>query len=215
MRTLALSLFFTCTFASTCLSSGYTILTWEQPTTPYVSVLRPGGVQQWVPNRGTAPERPPTALRQVCEPRNTDSPDPLLRSEVWEDSAGSATSAELFAACPQIREAAAKRIRAEGARRLTVLAGAYTAAERETWHVQQAEAQAYQADPGCLCPMVRTMAAARGVPVGSLAAAIMENVTLLRIASGQILGEQQRLLDLIETETDFAALLAITWPATM
>jgi hypothetical protein len=36
-------------------------------------------------------------------------------------------------------------------------------------------------------------------------------VALFETASGQILGWQQHLLDLIAAETDFAALLAITW----
>jgi len=40
----------------------------------------------------------------------------------------------------------AAQVRAEGARRLNLIGSSYSPQERETWHVQLAEASAYQAD---------------------------------------------------------------------
>lgn len=71
----------------------------------------------------------------------------------------------------------------------------YEQSERETWSIQLAEAEAYAADPNVDAPMLTAMASTRGITVSELAAKVMENNNLFRSAAGEILGEQQKLLD--------------------
>ncbi len=162
-------------------------------------------------NPGPVPVYPATFQSRICTAKDIYSPAAADRTEVWVDSAGTATSAELFAVCPQVRETKLSEIRAEGDRRLNNLATPYMLRERETWTTQQAEAKAWLADNTAPIPMIGNMAAGRGITVAELVAKIMENVTLFTNNSGTILGEQQFLLDWIDREPDFETLSGIGW----
>lgn len=212
-KTLKLSVFLSvlCVFAVQAFA-GYTITAWQQPDPLYIPAYRDNG-QQLILNRGVAPERLQTYIRQICEPRDIYSPDPLLRSEVWEDSAGTAINADLFNACPQIRAEKEREIRSGGSQRLAALANPYTPEERETWSTQQREARAWLLNNNADVPMIFAMATVRGITIEQMVGLIMENVGLFEFASGYILGQQQRLLDRIAAETDFATLLSIGWEA--
>ena len=186
--------------------AGYTIVTEEyQPA--YRTVNGPYGPELYP--TGNTPE----TIDEVCRPANfsNSSSDPARRRRVINDPVGTASSADLFAACPEIRTKVSKKIRKEGEIRLTNLAAPYSSAERETWATQRSQAEEWQMDPQCSCTMLRQMAATRGISPDSLVAKIMENVTLFESASGAILGEQQKLLDRIQTEQDFEQLLSIKW----
>lgn len=192
--------------------AGYSI--YIAPQLPeFVQVNGPYGPES-LRNTEPPPALPATYGREVCRPANY-SPfvaDTARRSRVFEDSAGTAVSGALFAACPQARQQKEAQIRAEGDRRLKTLAGPYMDGERETWGVQMKEAEEYLFDPvNTQTPMLSAMAAGRGVPVAVLVGKVWENVILFRQASGAILGEQQRLLDLISAESDFSALISIKW----
>jgi hypothetical protein len=201
--------------------AGYSVIVRAQ-VSPKTILVQGVGKMEAALNPGPAPVYPATAGKKICSAVDIYSADPLQRSEVWEDSAGTAGSQELFAACPQIRQQKEAEIRAEGDRRLKGLAQPYMDGERETWGVQMAEARACLDDseactdgpgknPESFVPMIAQMAKERGITILALTGKIWENVTLFRQASGQILGAQQRLLDQIDAATDFAALLAITW----
>lgn len=110
-------------------------------------------------------------------------------------------------------------IRAEGSRRLAALAAPYLPAERETWPTQQAEARAWSIDPAAPTPMLSAMAAARGITRADIVAKVLENVALFEAASGDILGQQQALLDALvavdPTAPDAVTMIGnIQWPAT-
>lgn len=204
----------TCLIAClTCLNAhaGYSIIVVPQQP-EFITVNGPYGPETWDAPL-VEPLLPPTVGRLVCQPDNYNqaAAEPARRTRVYDDSAGTATSQELFAACPQIRASKEREIRAEGAKRLSAMAAPYTAAERETWATQQREARAWLLDPAAPVPMISAMAAVRGLTLAVMVEKIMENVALFEAASGYILGLQQRLLDRIEAETDFAALLAIRW----
>jgi hypothetical protein len=192
-------------------SAGYSIYT--APLIPeFVQVNGPYGPER-IPN-AELPIYPASYGREICRPENY-SPfviDQARRRRVFADSNGIASSAELFAVCPQIRKIKEAEIRAAGAARLIMLASPYSAAERETWAQQQAEALEHQTNPDCECAMIRNMATTRQIPLDLMAAKILENAALFKTYSGQILGVQQHLLDLIESEPDFATLLSISWP---
>lgn len=190
--------------------AGYTIVI-DQQRPQYSMVNGPAGPQMWEASAEAPPM--PTLGAEICRPDNYSifSVDPARRTRVFAAQNGTATSLELFAACPQIRSTREQTIRNEGARRLVALATPYSAAERETWATQRSQAEEWQLDPQCGCAMIRQMASNRGIALESLVAKIMENVTLFEAASGAILGKQQWLLDLIQKEQDFEALLTIQW----
>jgi len=189
--------------------AGYTIHTAPQ-VAEWVTVNGVSGPAQW-PGREPAP---PAAMgREVCRPADYSqyAAEASRRTRVFEDAMGVAASSDLFAACPQVREQKAKEIRAEGARRLEALTP-YSAAERDTWPQQQAEAREWRINSACDCAMIRRIAEGRGISVESLVGKIEENIALYPVAAGLILGQQQKLLDRIYAEQDFATMLAIGWP---
>ena len=191
--------------------AGYSIYT--APQIPeYVSVNGPYGPELIV--NPAQPVTPTGFGKEVCRPDNFSpySTDAARRTRVFYDNSGTALSADLFAACPQIRQVKEREIRAEGSKRLLALATPYAPEERETWITQQREAESYLLDSAAPTPMIDAMATGRGISKTLLVSKIMENVNLFRAAAGAILGQQQRLLDETYATTDFAALLAISWP---
>jgi hypothetical protein len=161
------------------------------------------------------PEQPPlpdgTSIRYQPPGYSRFAPDPVNRTLLLNDPNGRATDADIMAAFPLIREPHKSSIRDEGAKRLVALATPYTAAERETWATQQREARTWLADNAASVPMISAMATQRGITVAGLVGKIMENVALFEYASGAILGQQQRLLDLIDAAPDLDAACAIEW----
>jgi hypothetical protein len=171
---------------------------------PYGSELWPNSAEFAVP-AGYGPE--------YCRPGNYSpfATDPARRTRVFIDSAGTATSSDIFAACSSIKDNKRREIRYEGTRRLLALAAPYTAEERESWPQQKEEALEFQGNPLCTCAMIRNMASSRGIPVDIMAGKILENADLFKAIAGQILGLQQRLLDRIDAATEISELSAITW----
>lgn len=191
--------------------AGYSILV-DQLIPEYTTVNGPYGAELWK-SSDEAPRPPEGYGVEVCRPDNYSvfAIDTFRRSRVFTDSLGTATSTQLFAVCPQIRDTKAAEIRREGSRRLAAMAGPYSKEERETWATQHDQALEWQLNATCDCPMIRNMATSRGITIDTMVAKIMENVTLFEAGSGQILGQQQKLLDRIDAEQDFDTLLKIIW----
>lgn len=150
-------------------------------------------------NFGTPLVYPATIGRKLYSPSQPDywGDDSKLRSELWEDSAGVDTwpqIKEVFPELPAMLEAAARQW---GQRQLEALVNPYGQGERESWHQQQRDAEALLTDPTAPAPLLRSMAQARGITPAAMAGKVMENVALFQLYSGQILGTQQALLDLI------------------
>lgn len=190
--------------------AGYTVIIREQ-ISPKTILVHGVGKMESALNPGPVPTYPATVTKMLCAAKDIYSPTAADRFEVWEDSAGTAASPALFAACPQIREAKKKEIRSGGSARLLALATPYSAEERESWPQQKEEALEFQRDQLCTCAMIRNMANTRGIAVNLMVDKILENADLFKAFAGQILGKQQRLIDQIEVETDFATLLGIGW----
>lgn len=145
-----------------------------------------------------------------CRSMDHYSDDPKLRAELWEDPEGTATYPEILATFPELPRYVEIAARKWGSAQLDKLVSPYLGVERETWHVQQREAEAWQADPAANVPMITALAAARGITVADLVSKIMENVNAFRVASGVILGKQQALIDQGYQASELATLLAIT-----
>lgn len=83
---------------------------------------------------------------------------------------------------------------------LSQLAAPYGPEERETWLVQESEARAWQSDNDAPCPMIRLMAANRGIDMDLMVQKILENAALFRAESGRLLGLQQKEIDQIYSD---------------
>jgi len=162
-------------------------------------------------NPAQPPVYPASFSRKVwgCRSMDVYSADPKLRAELWEDTAGSATYAEIIEVFPELPRYVELAARNWGASQLQALVNPYGDSERETWHVQQREAEAYLADASAVVPMISAMATARGISVAEMAAKIQGNVSLFRQLSGQILGRQQQLIDKGYSAVTMAELLAV------
>ena len=88
-----------------------------------------------------------------------------------------------------------RKITAERDRRIEALGEGYTPTERETWPVQISEAQALLADPEAPAPMLRLVAASRGVTPVQMAERVMQLASAKAAASGAILAAGRRLAD--------------------
>ena len=89
----------------------------------------------------------------------------------------------------------AAQVIAERDRRMESLASAYTPTERETWHVQIKEAEAFLADANAATPMLTPIAQARGVTVAQMAQHVLGLQAAFAAASGAILAAARVLTD--------------------
>ncbi|NLC35045.1 MAG: hypothetical protein GX772_01120 [Alcaligenaceae bacterium] len=74
---------------------------------------------------------------------------------------------------------------------LSKLDEAYPEREVYTWDQQLSEAEALQADPAAVTPLLAALAEYRGIEIEILALKVLEKSMLYKIASGQILGARQ------------------------
>jgi len=79
----------------------------------FVTVNGPYGPETW-PNTERPPVYPATYGNLVCrpEPYSSFSADPAQRTRVFSDTAGTATDADVFAACPQLKNRISDEIKA-------------------------------------------------------------------------------------------------------
>jgi hypothetical protein len=129
---------------------------------------------------------------------------------------GTDLDADVLAAYPDLIAQKVAKIRGEGSLKLTQLndvAGGYLKEERETWYVQKDEAKSWLVDNAATAPMLSAMASARGITVGDIAGLIIENVTLLEAASGDVLGKQQAALMSVYTAPDLVTAMNVEFPA--
>lgn len=106
---------------------------------------------------------------------------------------------------------------AEYERRMAVISGGYTLPERESWHVQTAEARALLSYEHSLTPWINSAAAARGIDRAELARRIAAKDDVYRAIHGALTGARQRIEDAIfAAGSDAQALATIDvlagWP---
>jgi hypothetical protein len=145
---------------------------------------------------------------------STDLTEDEVRADLDGDLyvVGSDSDADVLAAYPTIITQKRARIRAAGSTKLENVAGEYSAAERETWTEQKAQALAYldslDEDDA---PMLNNYATTRGVDLAILAQSIVVASDAYQSACGVVLGAQGALLDQIIEATDIATALAVDW----
>jgi len=92
---------------------------------------------------------------------------------------------------------------------LSPLAASFSAMERETWDQQVGEAQALQTGKDADAPLLRAIAASRGMDVLELAGRVMANKAGLEVVSGAVLGQKQAYEDRLAQAADVEAVRAI------
>ena len=108
----------------------------------------------------------------------------------------------------EIKEA---EMRDKAALSLRQIVAPYSQEERETWHRQVAEAEAYLADPNATTLMLDALVAQRGNTKLDQATRIRGNRIVFEMAVGTILGIQQSKLDIIAAATTVEEVEAVTW----
>ncbi|WP_010465725.1 hypothetical protein [Acidovorax radicis] len=117
----------------------------------------------------------------------------------------------------QVRAGLLAALNAEYERRMQVIAGGYPLSERESWHVQTAEARALIADVHALTPWINGAAAARQIDRLVLAQRIAAKDDQYRAIHGALTGARQRIEDQIDTAGEDAQALQLIdvlagWP---
>jgi len=74
----------------------------------------------------------------------------------------------------------------------------YLPAERESWTIQEAEAQGYPANP---TPMLEGLAAARGITVATIVTRVLANAAAFKTAAAKIIGHKQARSDALAAAT--------------
>lgn len=118
----------------------------------------------------------------------------------------------------QVRARLLAALNAEYERRMHVIAGGYPLSERESWHVQTAEARALIADVHALTPWINGAAAARQIDRLVLAQRIAAKDDQYRAIHGALTGARQRIEDLIDAAGQDAEALQMIdvfagWPS--
>jgi hypothetical protein len=147
-----------------------------------------------------------------------------LRAAIGPDAAviHEALIAETEATCPspapsEIRTRLVEALNAEYEGRMQVIAAGYPPSERESWHVQTAEARALIADVHALTPWIDGAAAARQIDRDELAQRIAAKDDAYRAIHGALTGVRQRIEDQISAAGDDVQALAdidvfVGWP---
>lgn len=91
---------------------------------------------------------------------------------------------------------------AEYERRMAVISGGDSLRERESWHVQTAEARALLSYEHSLTPWINSAAAARGIDRVELARRIAAKDDVYRAIHGALTGTRQRIEDAIYAAGD-------------
>jgi len=102
----------------------------------------------------------------------------------------------------EIRSSLVEALNVEYERRMQVIAAGYPPSERESWHVQTAEARALIADVQALTPWINGAAAARQIDRLVLAQRIAAKDDQYRAIHGALTGARQRIEDLIDAAGD-------------
>ncbi|MEH6649992.1 MAG: hypothetical protein V7707_08220 [Motiliproteus sp.] len=91
----------------------------------------------------------------------------------------------------------------------------YPPTEVTSWDKQEQEARAYLADNTATTPLLAAIAAARGLPLATLAERVVVKADLFAVQSGAIFGQRQALEDdlnvIDDTNGNLADVDAVTW----
>jgi len=112
---------------------------------------------------------------------------------------------------PYLKSIKKQEMRDIGAGIFKSIVSPYSPEERETWHRQVSEAEAYLVDPLSSTPLLDALVLARGNTKEDQATRIVTNKLAFENMAGSILGNQQKKIDLIDAAMTVAEVESITW----
>lgn len=78
------------------------------------------------------------------------------------------------------------------------ITSAYPESERNTWHIQEAEAKAYADDPSAAVPFLSALAQVRNISVADLAAAVLVKAAAFKAEAAAAIGRRRVAIDALE-----------------
>jgi hypothetical protein len=99
------------------------------------------------------------------------------------------------AALDQVKKEKLSQVLAASDAAMAALSSRYSEHEKLSWPKQEQEAKALQADPEAPAPLLRGVAATRGIALEALQAKVLANVGASEAATAFILGTQQKYED--------------------
>ena len=99
------------------------------------------------------------------------------------------------AALAQVKKEQISQVLAASDAAMAALSSRYSEHEKFSWSKQEQEAKALQADPEAPAPLLRGIAATRGITLEELQVKVLANVGASELATALILGTQQRYED--------------------
>ena len=112
---------------------------------------------------------------------------------------------------PYERTQAKARITAQANAVMQSLEDAYPEFEKKTWPYQKLESEAYALDPNAATPTIDAIATGRGKDRVTHILATQVKVAEYHATSTALIGERQRLEDLIDAETDWQVIQDINF----
>lgn len=163
-------------------------------------------------NLPAPPVYPTTFGRKIWYARAADdySDNPNLRAELWEDTAGTATYADILAVFPELPKYVETAARNWGQDQFREITSPYAPGEQSTWPYQREDVKRWLADPAAETAFCDGLAASRGIPRLEFLQKVRENTDLFEYYSKWIYGKQQALIDMAYSATSLDGLLAIT-----
>ena len=112
---------------------------------------------------------------------------------------------------PYEREQAKKRITNQINVAAESLESAYPEIEKRMFPYQRKEAEAYQSDSGAATPVLDAIATKRGVARTDQINRVLAKISEYDAFTASLIGERQRLEDLIDSEADFKVIQSINY----
>jgi hypothetical protein len=120
---------------------------------------------------------------------------------------------------PKLESVRASKIKAandECDRRIGALVADYPQTEIDTFPKQEQEARAFVADSSAVTPLIDALSSSRGITKADLASRIITKANAFAVYCGQVVGNRQRLEDLLTAATTLEEVQAVDisagWP---
>lgn len=218
MKIVTLWLLALCLLVPVSASGGFTLFVRPQVSPQHVTVQGATGPESRK-NPGPAPAYPATVGRLLFRPASFSiySSSAASRTELWEDSSGTATDADILAALPGLRAKitdAVKEIRKEALSRITTDNAAVLAIYDENYRAARAVmdgqgATTYTKDGRTATDYLTEFGARLGMAAGAYAAWLVSQNQQIGVVAGRVEDEYLRLAyGAIPAESSVARLLA-------
>lgn len=127
----------------------------------------------------------------------------------WEIREIVRTEEELAAVVADLKKQKLAEILAKSDAKMGELAPGYSASEKLSWPKQEAEAKELLIDENAPAPLLRGISSQRSMPLDTLRDKVLANVHAYEIASGVVIGMQQKFEDMVRAAQTISDVRAI------